>query len=83
MVLNIQNFWYDIFKNLTLFYSFDLDTETWSVIPPSADSEVPSGRLFHASAVVGDAMYVFGGTVYNNVRSGDMFRFQVGRILSY
>lgn len=35
------------------------------------------GRLFHAACVVGDAMYVFGGTVDNNVRSGDMYRFQV------
>ena len=48
-----------------------------SVIHPSPDSQVPSGRLFHAGAVVGDAMYIFGGTVDNNVRSGEMFRFQV------
>ncbi|KAB7501181.1 Leucine-zipper-like transcriptional regulator 1 [Armadillidium nasatum] len=57
--------------------SFDLDSETWSIIPPASGSEIPSGRLFHASAVVGDAMYVFGGTVYNNMRSGDMYRFQI------
>lgn len=46
------------------------------MIHPSADSQVPSGRLFHAGAVVCDAMYIFGGTVDNNVRSGELFRFQ-------
>uniref|UniRef100_A0A6Q2Z5J6 BTB domain-containing protein n=1 Tax=Esox lucius TaxID=8010 RepID=A0A6Q2Z5J6_ESOLU len=35
-----------------------------------------SGRLFHAAAVIQDAMYIFGGTVDNNVRSGEMYRFQ-------
>ena len=39
--------------------------------------QVPLGRLFHASAVVGDAMYVFGGTLDNNVRCGQIYRFQV------
>lgn len=57
-------------------HCFDLDSQTWSVIQPAQDSQVPSGRLFHAAAVVGDAMYVFGGTVDNNVRSGEMYRFQ-------
>uniref|UniRef100_A0A8C8K428 BTB domain-containing protein n=1 Tax=Oncorhynchus tshawytscha TaxID=74940 RepID=A0A8C8K428_ONCTS len=37
---------------------------------------MPSGRLFHAAAVIQDAMYIFGGTVDNNVRSGEMYRFQ-------
>lgn len=41
-------------------------------------SQMPSGRLFHAAAVILDAMYIFGGTVDNNVRSGEMYRFQVG-----
>lgn len=57
-------------------HCFDLDSQTWSVILPAADSFVPSGRLFHAAAVVGDAMFIFGGTVDNNVRSGEMYRFQ-------
>ncbi|XP_046453722.1 leucine-zipper-like transcriptional regulator 1 [Daphnia pulex] len=58
-------------------HCFDLCTQTWSVISPSADShQIPSGRLFHAATVVGDGMYVFGGTVDNNVRSGEMVRFQ-------
>ncbi|XP_030416914.1 leucine-zipper-like transcriptional regulator 1 isoform X7 [Gopherus flavomarginatus] len=43
---------------------------------PTADSELPSGRLFHAAAVISDAMYIFGGTVDNNIRSGEMYRFQ-------
>uniref|UniRef100_A0A8C5CQQ4 Leucine zipper like post translational regulator 1 n=1 Tax=Gadus morhua TaxID=8049 RepID=A0A8C5CQQ4_GADMO len=38
--------------------------------------QMPSGRLFHAAAVIHDAMYIFGGTVDNNVRSGEMYRFQ-------
>ncbi|XP_052802269.1 leucine-zipper-like transcriptional regulator 1 [Mya arenaria] len=57
-------------------HCFDLDSQTWSITEPSPESMVPAGRLFHASAVVTDAMYVFGGTVDNNVRSGEMYRFQ-------
>ncbi|XP_050307728.1 leucine-zipper-like transcriptional regulator 1 [Anthonomus grandis grandis] len=57
-------------------HCFDLDSQTWSVVLPDPDSFAPSGRLFHASAVVNDAMFIFGGTVDNNVRSGEMFRFQ-------
>lgn len=41
-------------------------------------AQLPSGRLFHAAAVISDAMYIFGGTVDNNIRSGEMYRFQVG-----
>jgi len=58
-------------------HCFDLDTQSWSVIPPSVDSQVPSGRLFHAGAIVGEAMFIFGGTVENNIRSGEMYRFQL------
>jgi len=58
-------------------HCFDLDTQAWSVIPPSPDSQLPSGRLFHAGAIVGEAMYIFGGTVENNIRSGEMYRFQL------
>ncbi|XP_063220243.1 leucine-zipper-like transcriptional regulator 1 isoform X2 [Bacillus rossius redtenbacheri] len=57
-------------------HCYDLDTQTWSIIVPAPDSQMPSGRLFHAAAVIGDAMYFFGGTVDNNVRSGEMYRFQ-------
>lgn len=57
-------------------HCYDLDAEVWSVIIPEPDSQIPSGRVFHASSVICDAMYIFGGTVDNNVRSGDMFRFQ-------
>lgn len=38
--------------------------------------QVPSGRLFHAAAVIGEAMFIFGGTVDNNIRSAEMYRFQ-------
>jgi len=51
-------------------HCFDLDTQAWSIIPPSADSQLPSGRLFHAAAIVGEAMFVFGGTIDNNIRYG-------------
>ena len=64
-------------------HCYDLDTQTWSVVNVARDSQVPSGRLFHAAAVVGDAMYVFGGTVDNNVRSGEMYRFQVSSLLLF
>ncbi|XP_028136703.1 leucine-zipper-like transcriptional regulator 1 [Diabrotica virgifera virgifera] len=57
-------------------HCFDLDSQKWSVVLPDVESFVPSGRLFHAAAVVGDAMFIFGGTVDNNVRSGEMYRFQ-------
>lgn len=56
---------------------YDLDSHDWSIVIPETDSQIPTGRVFHASAVIGDAMYIFGGTVDNNVRSGDMYRFQV------
>lgn len=58
-------------------HSYDLDTETWLAMTPSLDSQLPSGRLFHSAAVVGDAMFVFGGTIDNNIRSGEMYRFQL------
>ena len=58
-------------------HCYDLDTQTWSIITPSSDSQIPSGRLFHAAGLVGDAMYVFGGTVDNNVRTKEMYRFQL------
>lgn len=65
-------------------HCYDLDTQTWSLVQVSTDSSVPSGRLFHAAAVEGDAMYIFGGTIdtrqfggtIDNVRSGEMYRFQ-------
>ncbi|KAK5871420.1 hypothetical protein PBY51_004304 [Eleginops maclovinus] len=57
-------------------HCYDVDSQSWEVIHPSMDSEMPSGRLFHAAAVIQDAMYIFGGTVDNNVRSGEMYRFQ-------
>ncbi|XP_065571699.1 leucine-zipper-like transcriptional regulator 1 isoform X2 [Artemia franciscana] len=57
-------------------YRYDLDTQTWESIVPSNDSHIPSGRVFHAAAAIGDAMFVFGGTVDNNIRSGEMYRFQ-------
>ncbi|XP_077191273.1 leucine-zipper-like transcriptional regulator 1 [Paroedura picta] len=57
-------------------HCYDVDSQTWEVIHPSPDSELPIGRLFHAAAVICDAMYIFGGTVDNNIRSGEMYRFQ-------
>ncbi|GAB4206452.1 MAG: hypothetical protein OHK0013_23160 [Sandaracinaceae bacterium] len=39
-------------------WSFDLASGTWTEITSAG----PSPRLFHASAVAGDRMYVFGGT---------------------
>ncbi|XP_032684276.1 leucine-zipper-like transcriptional regulator 1 isoform X2 [Odontomachus brunneus] len=57
-------------------HCYDLDTQTWNVVLPSADSQVPSGRLFHAAAVIGEAMFIFGGTVDNNIRSAETYRFQ-------
>ncbi|XP_053099564.1 leucine-zipper-like transcriptional regulator 1 isoform X1 [Hemicordylus capensis] len=57
-------------------HCYDVDSQTWEVIQPSPDSELPTGRLFHAAAVISDAMYIFGGTVDNNIRSGEMYRFQ-------
>lgn len=46
-------------------------------LPTCHPPQLPSGRLFHAAAVISDAMYIFGGTVDNNIRSGEMYRFQV------
>ena len=58
-------------------HAFDLDSQTWSLVCHDPESQVPAGRLFHAAAVVGDAMFMFGGTVEHNIRSGEMFRFQL------
>ncbi|XP_019062570.1 leucine-zipper-like transcriptional regulator 1 isoform X1 [Fukomys damarensis] len=56
---------------------FGLDFGSTSAKQPTQPaSELPSGRLFHAAAVISDAMYIFGGTVDNNIRSGEMYRFQ-------
>ena len=57
-------------------HRFDLNTRTWSVVLPSADSKVPSGRLFHAAVAINDVMYIFGGTNNKNVRSSELFRFK-------
>lgn len=58
-------------------HAFDLDSQTWSLVSPSPDSQIPTGRLFHAAAVVKDAMYIFGGTVEDSIRLGEMYRFQL------
>ena len=50
---------------------------TCSTSALDASVQVPSGRLYHASAVVKDAMYVFGGTVDHHVRRTDIYQFQV------
>ncbi|XP_067556064.1 leucine-zipper-like transcriptional regulator 1 isoform X1 [Pseudorca crassidens] len=56
---------------------FGLDFGSTTTRQPTLPaSELPSGRLFHAAAVISDAMYIFGGTVDNNIRSGEMYRFQ-------
>lgn len=57
-------------------HCYDLVAHRWSTLIPEPKSQVPSGRVYHACAVIADAMYTFGGTVDNNVRSGDMFQFQ-------
>lgn len=57
-------------------HCYEIDDGTWSVIKPSSDSQFPSGRLFHAASVIGDAMLIFGGTVDNNIRSAEKYRFQ-------
>eukprot|EP00794_Sanderia_malayensis_P013893 gene13893-15341_t len=56
-------------------YWYDLETQTWDVVQPSSDSQLPSGRLFHDADVIGNKMYIFGGTVDNNIRSGELYRF--------
>ena len=68
-------------------HCYDLDDETWStILPVAADVHaagpkkgiaVPSGRLFHAATIVDNAMFLFGGTVDNKTRSGEMFRYQL------
>lgn len=58
-------------------HCYDLDSQVRSIIIPEADSQISTCRVFQASAVINDAMYIFGGTVDNNVRSGNMYSFQV------
>eukprot|EP00795_Rhopilema_esculentum_P016024 gene16024-7367_t len=54
---------------------YDLETQTWDIIQPTSDSQIPSGRLFHDADVIGNKMYIFGGTVDNNIRSGELYQF--------
>lgn len=60
--------------------SFDLSTRQWELVQPADPSDMPSGRLFHVATVVGDTMYIFGGTIDNNIRSSEIFKFQVEMI---
>jgi Kelch motif len=48
------------------FYACDLNTYTWTLIPPLG--EVPSPRYFHSCAVHSNCMYVFGGYDGTQVR---------------
>ena len=54
-------------------HCFDLDS--WFLVTPADDSHVPLGSLFHISVVVGDAIFIFGGTVDNKYRWGEIFHF--------
>lgn len=66
-------------------HTFDLDDHTWNLVDSTEqegesgeeENKLPTGRLFHAATILNDAMYIFGGTVDNNIRSGEMFRFQL------
>lgn len=58
-------------------YRFSLDEKTWEIVQPAAESEIPIGRLFHDADVINNEMYIFGGTVDNNVRSSELYRFQL------
>lgn len=59
-------------------HCFDLDDQKWTIMDNSTSEagSVPSGRLFQGATMVNDTLYLFGGTVDNNTRSGEMFRFQ-------
>lgn len=57
-------------------YSFDLDSKGWTVVSPTSCSEIPSERLFHAAAVLDDAMYIYGGTMDKKDRTNQVYRFQ-------
>ncbi|CAH3029867.1 unnamed protein product [Porites evermanni] len=58
-------------------YRFSLDEKTWEIVQPAGESEIPIGRLFHDADVINNEMYIFGGTVDNNVRSSELYRFQL------
>ena len=56
-------------------YWFDLETHTWDIVQAAPDSHIPSGRLFHHADIIDNKMFIFGGTIDNNVRSGELFSF--------
>lgn len=56
-------------------YVFDTELMTWSIVP--MEGQVPDGRAFHTSAVVGSKIYYFGG--YNgNFSHNDLHIFDTG-----
>lgn len=63
-------------------HCYDLDAQIWSVIKPEPDADVPAGRVFHSAAIIKDAMYIYGGCEMN-VRSCEMYRFQVPKCPTY
>lgn len=65
---------YDGVQRMNDFFQCDLATYTWSVVPASGGSAVPSPRYFHACAAYGRSLFVFGG--YNgSERLNDMYEY--------
>ena len=66
-------------RNLLLYFLFASEegAETHQIIVCSFCYflQLPSGRLFHHADVIENRMYIFGGTVDNNVRSGELYYF--------
>lgn len=43
------------------------DLDSRSVIEPKEESYIPLGHVFHSMSVIKDTMYIFGGTIDDNV----------------
>ncbi|GBG72775.1 hypothetical protein CBR_g12343 [Chara braunii] len=58
-------------------YCLNLQTMTWSIVPPTDDNPAPSPRRGHSACVLGGAIYIFGGHNSHGERRNDLFRFDL------
>jgi N-acetylneuraminic acid mutarotase len=56
-------------------YTYNLAKLDWDKILPMEGSPMPEGRIGHASCIVGDYLYIFGGKGLDDKYLNDIWRF--------